>query len=130
MFPRMRTATKRHSTGWSAEIAFPFHGNTQSGGLLDGGPGWDRFDPNKGWKYWLVDFSRAEHPFFTDNSTAFGVLCPAVQKTQPTLLGDDQWSCYWEWAWQPVGGHRYMHNPNTWGFLQFGSSGEERECKN
>eukprot|EP00746_Dinoflagellata_sp_MGD_P022297 gnl/MRDRNA2_/MRDRNA2_152125_c0_seq1.p1 gnl/MRDRNA2_/MRDRNA2_152125_c0~~gnl/MRDRNA2_/MRDRNA2_152125_c0_seq1.p1 ORF type:complete len:505 (-),score=49.62 gnl/MRDRNA2_/MRDRNA2_152125_c0_seq1:23-1537(-) len=130
MFPLMKTATKKHSGGWSAEIAFPLRGNAQSGGLLDGGAGWDRFDPNTGAKYWLVDFSRAEHPFFTDNSSAFGVLCPVIQKTQPTLLGDDQWSCYWEWAWQPVGGHRYMHNPNTWGFLQFSSGSKEQLCKN
>jgi len=128
MYPRMRTATGRSKTGWVAEIAFPLRGDAAGGGLLDGGANWEQFDPNKGAKYWMMDFSRAEHPFFTSNSSNFGVLCPLVQKTQPTLLGQDQWSCYWEWAWQSVGGHRYMHNPNTWGYVQM-ASGKETVCR-
>ena len=40
----------------------------------------ERFDPNAGAKYWSVDFSRAEHPFFTSNSSLFGQLCPSIQK--------------------------------------------------
>ena len=52
------------------------------------------------------------------------------QAAQPTLLGDDQWSCYWEWAWQSCGGHRYMHNPSSWGVLQFAEAAREPLCRN
>lgn len=136
MFPRMTTATAKTSHGWSVEIAFPLYGDAASGGLLDVGEvdgvaaDSTLFDPNHGAKYWLVDFSRAEHPFFTSNASNFGVLCPIIQQTQPTLLGDDRWSCYWEWAWQSTGGHQYMHNPDTWGFLQFASDSDDVDCLN
>ena len=81
------------------EIAFPLHPRDGIGGLLSAGHGKSlpqHYDPNAGAKYWSVDFSRAEHPFFTSNSSLFGQLCPLIQQGQPTLLGADQWSCYWE----------------------------------
>ncbi|CAJ1427901.1 unnamed protein product, partial [Effrenium voratum] len=136
MFPHMKTATARASgwaiPGWTVEIAFPLRPSQGVGGLLSAGHGTyiENADPNAGAKFWSVDFSRAEHPFFTSNSSLFGQLCPSIQKTQPTLLGDDQWSCYWEWVWQDLGGHRYMHNPDTFGFLQFAPFGGEELCGN
>ena len=75
-----------------------------------------------------VHFARAEHPIplvsgaalSTDWSTPeYSRLCKELQAVQPTLLGVDQWSCYWEWVWQPMGATRYMHNPEMWGFVQF-----------
>ncbi|CAJ1346989.1 unnamed protein product [Effrenium voratum] len=136
MFPHMKTATARASgwaiPGWTVEIAFPLRPSQGVGGLLSAGHGTyiENADPNAGAKFWSVDFSRAEHPFFTSNSSLFGQLCPSIQKTQPTLLGDDQWSCYWEWVWQDLGGHRYMHNPDTFGFLQFAPFGGVELCGN
>ncbi|CAK9011429.1 unnamed protein product [Durusdinium trenchii] len=140
MVPHMKTATARADTahgwatkGWTVEMAFPLRPKDGIGGLLSAGHGaslGEKFDPSHGAKYWLVDFSRAEHPFFTSNSSLFGQLCPSIQASQPTLLGSDQWSCYWEWVWQPVGGHRYMHNPDTFGFLQFAQERGEALCGN
>lgn len=130
MVPNMKTKTAKVQGGWSTEIAFPLKAQGSVGGLLSGGPGWERFDPNAGTRYWYVDFSRAEHPFFTSNASDFAVLCPEIIKTSPTLLGADQWSCYWEWCWQPMSGHRYMHNPDNFGFLQFATSMEEETCGN
>lgn len=130
MYPNMKTATSSFPGGWSVEIAFPLREKNGIGGLLSGGVDWERFDPNLGTRYWLVDFSRAQHPFFTSNASLFGQLCPSIQAAQPTLLGADQWSCYWEWVWQAVGGHRYMHNPDTFGFLQFATSSNETLCGN
>eukprot|EP00439_Symbiodinium_sp_Y106_P035459 s3561_g4.t1 len=81
MYPNMRTATARAdgwaTKGWTVEIAFPLHPADGIGGLLSAGQGTslpERFDPNAGAKYWSVDFSRAEHPFFTSNSSLFGQL--------------------------------------------------------
>jgi len=130
MYPNMKTAVARVCRGWSTEIAFPLKQKDGVAGLLSGGPDWDRFDPNAGAQYWHVDFSRAEHPFFTPDAALFATLCPEIMKTSPTLLGADQWSCYWEWVWQPVGGHRYMHNPDTFGFLQFAGADQEPVCGN
>ncbi|CAE8610430.1 unnamed protein product [Polarella glacialis] len=130
MSPRMRTATGKTEHGWAVEIALPLRATGQSGGLLDGGKDWDRFDPGLGAKFWYMDFARAEHPFFTAQATLFAPLCSQIKETQPTLLGTDQWSCYFEYVWQSCGGHRYMHNPDTWGFLQFAAAHESAECRN
>lgn len=130
MYPRLQAATSKSEAGWYAEVAFPLYAGAGSGGLLDGEPDPQRFDPNFGARYWLADFSRAEHPFFTSNASNLHVLCPIIQKAQPTLLGTDQWSCYWEWAWQHVGGFRYMHNPDAWGFVQFEETTDASLCKN
>ena len=137
MYPNMKTATRRAEGyamgGWTLEIAFPLHPKDGKGGLLSAGFGSslpEKYDPTHGAKYWSVDFSRAEHPFFTSNSSLFGELCPIIQQQQPTLLGTDQWSCYWEWVWQSLGGLKYMHNPDRFGFLQFAGPGEEEVCGN
>lgn len=137
MWPNMQTATARARgwaiSGWTAEIAFPLHPKDGVGGLLSKGYGeslGERYDPNAGAKYWLADFSRAEHPFFTSNASNFPPLCSVIQRDQPTLLGTDQYSCYWEWVWQSVGGHKYMHNPDTFGFLQFATDASEPLCGN
>jgi len=130
MYPNMKTATAKVEGGWTLEIAFPLRETNGTGGLLSGGSDWRRFDPNLGTKYWLADFSRAEHPFFTSNASLFAELCPVIRRSQPTLLGADQWSCYWEWAWQSLGGHKYMHNPDNFGFLQFTNHQQEKLCGN
>jgi len=130
MSPNMKTATAKVDGGWSLEIAFPLRQTNGVGGLLSGGADWGRFDPNLGTKFWLADFSRAEHPFFVSDTALFAELCPVIQKAQPTLLGTDQWSCYWEWTWQSIGGHKYMHNPDNFGFLQFASNPQEPLCGN
>eukprot|EP00397_Hematodinium_sp_SG-2012_P045211 GEMP01050698.1.p1 GENE.GEMP01050698.1~~GEMP01050698.1.p1 ORF type:complete len:437 (+),score=60.93 GEMP01050698.1:74-1384(+) len=142
----------RHVRGWTVEIRFPLRGNAQSstmhanstdivgktdgvhGGLLDAGDGmqFDIYDPNNGAMYWLINLSRAEHPFFNFNMTDATVdqlptLCAEIMKQNKTLLGTDKWSCYWEWTWQAVGGHRYMHNPDTFGFLEFALNSDPKK---
>ena len=109
---------------WTVELRFPLT-QAHGGGLLNGGPA-----PADG-VFWSANFARAEHPlprtgadalsldFSAKNYTAF---CADVLKTHPTLLGTDQWSCYWEWVWQNMGATRYMHNPDLWGLLRFASS--------
>eukprot|EP00933_Yihiella_yeosuensis_P074466 TRINITY_DN83409_c0_g1_i1.p1 TRINITY_DN83409_c0_g1~~TRINITY_DN83409_c0_g1_i1.p1 ORF type:complete len:313 (+),score=37.86 TRINITY_DN83409_c0_g1_i1:101-1039(+) len=133
MWPRMKTATSSYKGGWSVEIAFPLREEDGIGGLLSGPNGnLDEHDPNRGApQYWSIDFSRAEHPFFTSNPALFPPLCSQIRDNgSPTLLGTDQWSCYWEWTWQSVGGHRYMHNPESFGFLQFAENGQDSVCGN
>lgn len=124
----MHSATALIDGGWSLEIAFPLRGGVTHGGLIDAQPGVDTagWDPNDGAKYWWADFSRAEHPsfnyFLSDANSSnkdIAPFCKAVQEDSPELLGTDKWSCYWEWTWASVGGHAYMHNPDTFGFLEF-----------
>jgi hypothetical protein len=107
-------------------------------------------------RFWYIDFSRAEHPraYSRDKADSEDLaLCPlncsaklveynaslsnptAAQCKQaaqefPTLLGDDAfYGCYWEWAWQSVGSVTpYMHQPSTWGLLQFASSKAAPMC--
>eukprot|EP01063_Lacrimia_lanifica_P020431 TRINITY_DN27743_c0_g1_i1.p1 TRINITY_DN27743_c0_g1~~TRINITY_DN27743_c0_g1_i1.p1 ORF type:complete len:476 (+),score=147.36 TRINITY_DN27743_c0_g1_i1:39-1466(+) len=129
---------------WTAEIAFPIAEAGGHGGLLstDGGkdPKWDytKHDPNKGARFWWVDFARAEHPLRTigaapleiDFTTKeYSAFCAEVKARHPSLLGTDQWSCYWEFTWQHLGHTMYMHNPEMWGVVQFADSSRAVECK-
>jgi len=133
MWPRLQTATARTDGGWTAEMAFPLRGGAGAGGLLDGGEGWGRFHPGSGAKYWLLDFARAEHPFFVGDAALFAPLCGEVLRESPTLLGTTQWTCYFEYVWQALGATRYMHNPDMFGFLQFApppaSGGATAACR-
>ena len=122
---------------WSVEAAFPLKSRPgKHGGLLDGGDGLDfsRFDPNvNDGVFWFVDFARTQHPLLTIGSDApsqvsnfgsaeYDEMCAKLQKEHPTLLGTDEWSCYWSWVLQPLRGTHYLHNPALWAMVEFQSS--------
>ena len=92
--------------------------------------------------YWSFDLSRAEHPrkyIAADGNARYcpfdcaadlahatprfappsSAECADVKARWPTLLGIDEWNCYWEWAIADVGADAYMHRPLHWATLEF-----------
>jgi len=117
---------------WTVELRFPLRG--ARGGLLANA----RSRAPADGVFWSANFARAEHPLPRDgpaglsldfSSPEYAAFCADVQRRHPTLLGTDQWSCYWEWVWQNMAATRYMHNPDLWGVLRFAERSAAAPCR-
>ncbi|CAE8625929.1 unnamed protein product [Polarella glacialis] len=152
----MQSAAQNHTDSWTLEVRFPILSSAEHGGLINLLPGShypgtnpEKLDPNQGQRFWWATFANALHaPWWSKlNSTStkqaelIKSLCQEVVAFDEKRYGFTQFlvdannaapTCYYEAASQNLGGHQYMHNPDSFGYLQFATQEDAaaKSCKN
>lgn len=139
----MESAATGGADRWTLEVRFPILSSADRGGLINSWQGGhypntnpNLLDPNQGRRFWGGTFSNALHAPWWSSLNATMVkrpkllqrLCRDVVAADEARQGFSQFlvdannaatTCYYEAASQNLGGHRYMHNPDYYGYLEF-----------
>lgn len=149
----MHTSARNNTESWTVELRFPILSSDEHGGLINLSPGThypgsnpEQLHPAHGQRFWWVTFANALHPSWwqelnattTQQPDLIKDRCQSVITADRLRNGFTQFlvdannaapTCYYEAASQNLGGHQYMHNPDSFGYFQFEADGKQ-VCRN